>query len=396
MTDKWLRREGSVWVEKNIISPEQLEEIIKLYPESPRRISQLLPILASVLIGLSLLTFVASNWNGIPDIARLILLIATTVGFYATGFVRGQISWVGQGLIGLGVVSFGASVILIGQMFHLIAYDATVFVLWSLAALGTLYLFRRTFFYLLSSALLLGGQIYSIASFDHVSWLLFILTILGLGIYSYHTKHEYAGWILSFSIGIQSIFLLITSDMAWSWITLIFFFLYVVGLALGKRPMAQGFLAWPAIFSFIFTVFMVFLHEHIYQESAFLANPFLYLPLFSILVFLAIWLSRGLKAKWLPMLLFLPLFFFTYADLAYLVILFVYSSGLIFLGDQEGNSSVSKLGVFLFMLSSFIGYVQLAWDFLDKSIFFLIGGLLLFGIHWFLRRRSQWMTKGEK
>lgn len=396
MADKWLRREGSVWVEKKIISPEQLEEIIKLYPESPRRISQLLPILASVLIGLSLLTFVASNWDAIPNLARLIILVAFTIGFYSFGFVRVQKSWVGQGLIGLGVVSFGASMILIGQMFHLVAYDATVFVLWSLAALGTLFLFRRTFFYLVSSALLLGGQIYSITSFDHASWLLFILTILGLGTYSYHTKHEYAGWILAVSVGIQSIFLLASADFAWSWITIISFLMYVVGLGLGKRPVAQGFIVWPAVFSFLFAVFMVFFHEYIYQDSAFLANPVIYLPVFGILTFLTLWLSRGDKAKWLPMLLFMPMFFFTYGDLAYLVILFVYSSGLIFLGDQQSDSSVSKLGIFLFMLSSFLGYVQLAWDFLDKSIFFLIGGLLLFGIHWFLHRRSQWMTKGDK
>lgn len=166
MSNKWLQREGRTWVEKQIITREQYEEILNLYPETPQRMSQMLPILASVLIGLSLLTFVASNWEVIPQIARLAVLVVTTVGFYFSGYVsyRREHTWVGQGLLGLGVVSFGASMILIGQMFHLVAYDAGVFVLWSLAGLGVLYLYRRTFFLLLLSALLLGGQIYAISS----------------------------------------------------------------------------------------------------------------------------------------------------------------------------------------------------------------------------------------
>lgn len=396
MSNKWLQREGRTWVEKQIITREQYEEILNLYPETPQRMSQMLPILASVLIGLSLLTFVASNWEVIPQIARLAVLVVTTVGFYFSGYVsyRREHTWVGQGLLGLGVVSFGASMILIGQMFHLVAYDAGVFVLWSLAGLGVLYLYRRTFFLLLLSALLLGGQIYAISSFDQASWFLFGLTVFGLGAMAYQSKHVFVGWILAFLIGIQSILLLVSFDVAWSWVGLVPVALYIIGLSLQERPIAQGFLVWPPLYGFIFAILMVFVHEHAYGEAEFLANPVSYLISFVIMTLLAIWKSGGEKGKWIPLLLFAPFFYFTHGDVMYLIVMFVYSALLIFVGDHEMDQVKSRVGVFLFMLSSFVGYIQLAWDFLDKSLFFLMGGLLLFAIHWILRKRNRWISKG--
>ncbi|MEW9668594.1 DUF2157 domain-containing protein [Ammoniphilus sp. 3BR4] len=396
MSHKWLRREGPLWVEKQIITHEQYEEIQKLYPDPPRRISQILPILASVLVGLSLLTFVASNWEEMSHLARLIILSLTMVGFYSSGFAlyRQGHHWVGQGLLSLGVVTFGAGMILVGQMFHLVAYDARLFVFWSLAGLGTLYLYRHHLFFLLSSVLLAAGQIYALSSFGEASWMLFVLTLIGLGSFTYRAKHPFVGWVLAFLIGLQTILIFVGLDVAWSWITLVPLGMYLVGLALEHRPMSQGFLIGAPAISFTFAALMVFIHQEVYKNSDFLANPLAYLVSFIILSLLTIWKSGGKKSKWLPFFLFAPLFLLSHGDIAYLIAMFMYAASLIFLGDQENEPWKSKMGVFLFMFSSFVGYIQLAWDFLDKSLFFLIGGLMLFAIHWALRKRSRWTAKG--
>jgi LPXTG-motif cell wall-anchored protein len=35
-----------------------------------------------------------------------------------------------------------------------------------------------------------------------------------------------------------------------------------------------------------------------------------------------------------------------------------------------------------------VAYFKLTWAFLDKSLFFLIGGVLLLSLSWYLRRRN--------
>ncbi|MBP1931424.1 DUF2157 domain-containing protein [Ammoniphilus resinae] len=395
MSQKWLRREGLEWVDKEIITHEQYEKILQLYPEQHRMIS-FLPIFASILVGLSLLTFVASNWDGMSQITRFVILLITMLGFYSAGFTlyRKGHPWVGQGLLGLGVVTFGASMILIGQMFHLIAYDARVFAIWALAGLGMLYLYRRNFFYFITAVILFTGQVYAMVSFGEASWLILVLTLFGLGIYAWSTLHSLVGWLLSFLLGIQIVFLIFSNDIAWSWLSIIPIGFYAVGLLLEKRSVAGGFLFWSHTFGVIFASVMVFAQSDVRDHTDFLANPIAYMILFLGLLILAVYKSGWEKGKLVPVVLFLPMFYLPFGDLLYLLILFVFSLLLIYYGDQEEHRWKSKMGVILFMYSCFLGYIQLAWDFLDKSLFFLLGGIMLFVIHWLLRRRDRWMTKG--
>ena len=395
MSQKWLRREGQEWVDKKIITHEQYEKILQLYPEQ-YRMTSFLPIFASILVGLSLLTFVASNWDGMSQFTRFVILLITMLGFYSAGFTlyRKGHPWVGQGLLGLGIVTFGASMILIGQMFHLIAYDARVFAIWALAGLGMLYLYRRYLFFFITAAILFAGQVYAMISFGEASVLIMAITLLGLGIFAWSTPHTLIGWILSMLLGIQTVFLILSNDIAWSWLSMVPIGFYTVGLLLEKRPMAKGFLVWAHTFGVIFASVMVFAQSEVRNHSDFMANPFAYMILFLLLLILTVYKSGGEKGKLAPLVLFLPMFYLSFGDLLYLVILFVFSLLLIYYGDQEEHRWKSKMGVILFMYSCFLGYIQLAWDFLDKSLFFLLGGLMLFVIHWLLRRRDRWMTKG--
>ncbi|RKD25059.1 hypothetical protein BEP19_04350 [Ammoniphilus oxalaticus] len=395
MNRKWLEQEGPNWVNQQIITSEQFEEIINLYPPHQRRM-QLLPVLASILIGLSLLTFVASNWAGLSHLVRLMILIVTMTGFYSFGFSfynKGH-QWVGQGLLGLGVITFGGSMILIGQMYHLIAYDARLFVLWSLAAVGLLYLLRRSFFFYLASALIFAGQVYAMTSFGQMSYLLFAITIVGLGYYAFKGKKVSFGFILVNLLGLQMLFLLIEQQLPWAWVSLIPFILYAFGLWLGERPVAHGFHVGPIVFGFGFAVFMVFLHDFSYEYEEFFPNPITFAIVYFLLLLLAGWKIKRDVWKWTPILLFLPLFYLSFGGFIYLISMFVYASFLIYIGDEERHAWKANLGVIMFLISSVVGYFQLAWAFLDKSIFFLFGGALLFMIHWILRRRNRWLVRG--
>jgi len=42
----------------------------------------------------------------------------------------------------------------------------------------------------------------------------------------------------------------------------------------------------------------------------------------------------------------------------------------------------------LFVAATMVAYFKLTWGFIDQSLFFLLGGGLLLGLSWYLRRRN--------
>src|ERR1700730_4602997 len=124
MSRSIIQKEGRRWTESGIITPAQFEQILSLYPDKKHAIG-LIPILGSILVGLGILSFMAANWQDIPQLLRLLMIIALLTGFYWGGerMLSRDHEKLGIALISLGLVSFGAGIILIAQMFHLQAYD---------------------------------------------------------------------------------------------------------------------------------------------------------------------------------------------------------------------------------------------------------------------------------
>lgn len=96
-----------------------------------------LAILGAVLIGFAAMSFVAANWQEMSRLARLALLFAGMAGSYGAAgalAVRNMPHFANAAtLIGVGV--FGASIMLIAQMFHIEGNPPDAVLLW---AAGTL------------------------------------------------------------------------------------------------------------------------------------------------------------------------------------------------------------------------------------------------------------------
>ena len=60
-----------------------------------------------------------------------------------------------------------------------------------------------------------------------------------------------------------------------------------------------------------------------------------------------------------------------------------------------GQSEQLTLGTILFLVATMVAYFKLTWEFLDKSLFFLLGGVLLLGLSWYLRRRNAQLVLAE-
>ena len=118
MSRKFLETESPAWVADGLISAAQQQKLLARYPPEAQALG-LLPILGSLLVGLSGLSVVAANWQGLPAALRLALLLGSLLGSYGAGayFLRRGNPDLGHGLIGLGLILFGASIILTSQLY---------------------------------------------------------------------------------------------------------------------------------------------------------------------------------------------------------------------------------------------------------------------------------------
>lgn len=100
-----------------------------------------LAIMAAILLGASILIFVAANWETIPRLARMLSLFAVIFASYVGGaLLKRRGSGFGEALYLLGAAAFGGSIALIGQMYHLSGDESQAVIVWCfgtmLAAVG--------------------------------------------------------------------------------------------------------------------------------------------------------------------------------------------------------------------------------------------------------------------
>jgi uncharacterized membrane protein len=132
-----LAGELEVWVEEGLITERQAAAIRQLYADrrgsdGRDRVISMLAVIGAVVGGLGVILFFAANWDAIPRPARVALLLATMVGAYAGGnAARPRRPAVGEGLLLLGALTFGASLFLVGQMYHVQAHDPLAFLVWT-------------------------------------------------------------------------------------------------------------------------------------------------------------------------------------------------------------------------------------------------------------------------
>ncbi|MFT9846477.1 DUF2157 domain-containing protein [Aneurinibacillus sp. REN35] len=395
---KWIEEEGKRWVEKGIITEEQKEQIAALYPYK-KSAGERLPIFAAILVGAGILTFVASNWSAIPQLLRLCIILAALGGFYVAGYrteQRGSRS-LGVSLLSLGVITFGAGIFLTGQMFHLVAYDARAFIIWSLPAVILALLYRGHLLYFLTLFILHAGQLYSTVSFGQFSWLLLIILVVGAGAYALRSRERTIVAVWTPSVLLHVLLYLISAEHALGWFLLVAAVLYAGLDFLPDRHVRIAGQLGTLTSSFFLAVFFIFFLGEMDNE------PVPSVPLFFVLFIGSAALSllgkrrHGETVSMYEWVIFLPFFYWPgIGDVLYLLALFVLSGYLLWSGYREEWSGKVTMGTLLFLLSTFIGYIQVAWSFLPKSLFFLVGGLLLFALNAFLQRQRRRLLADEE
>jgi LPXTG-motif cell wall-anchored protein len=399
-----IQKEGRRWTESGIITPAQFEQILGLYTDKKHAIG-LVPILGSILVGLGILSFMAANWQDIPQWLRLFMIMAAMAGFYWGGerMLSRDHEKLGIALISLGLVSFGAGIILIAQMFHMQAYDAVSWIVWGTAGMLLTYLYRSRYLYLISLLLFSVAQMYSIFQFQEFSYTTLAMVLVGLGYFTWQRKDALLAWLLCISLIAQAIMLVSINDWKFLWVFIPIMLLYTFGDWIKNRDFAAPFQSAAWIAAYVFDLFIVFFagKSSVFGRWETLLAQVLPFILISAVIFAV---SMFLKAKagrastgfeWIvmPLLLYVT----EYVDVLYLFILFFFSLYILWRGYVEEWRYKINLGTVLFLLITMTAYGKLAWNFMDKSFFFIIGGILLLTLSWFLgRRRKQFLNDSKE
>lgn len=410
-----IAREAAEWVEDELISERQAEQICQRYDIDYQQTKNrsftygILVGLASLFVGLALITLIGGNWEQIPRAVRmggLILLTLATQGFALRHYFKGQQS-AAVGIFLLGNLFFGAAIILIAQIYHLGEHMPDGVFWWALGCLPIGVILKNPWL-TLQSALLALLWFFMEAEMGFYP-ALFPLFIAGSLVVLYRGKQS----ILLFLTTVASIGCWIEYSLAELWrsgrhfdfhaehvavSTALFITAYVFSHWLAQRPspVAKDYGAvlavWSLRFGLIFMLVMSF--EDPWRELI-RANWDQQLSMLALVIsFSAISLALSCRVQKFFTVLSLLLFYLltlvavivsadpryaTYFQIVYNLVLIGVGIWLIIRGIHSGISHYFFLGVSAILLTAFLRYVDLIGDYIGGALLFMVFAVLLLG-----------------
>lgn len=373
------------WLEKGLINQETASALIeesKIEAEQIRKIrTQIaLYIIGAIFLGLGIISFIAANnwiWEYLlsSDLLKIILLSGATIGAFYGGYnlayENKNLPRLGKSLIFLSTILLGGTYFLIGQIYNLNAHNSFLMFLWTASILPLAYVFKERSINVLSIITFIFGVIfyYMELSFDKgYTWTIFIPIILGTFLYSCgnipYIQKKYNDFSLSYkTVGLMSIF-----------ITLL---ILTISVRSSYELMSINYFM-PIILLFTLNLVTIYLEK----------NKTLLFKLEQGLMFVLLTL--------LYLILTLPeISIVSTKIIAHLLIMFITASGFNF-GYKFENEKLINLSTTFLIIYLTTTYCRFGWSFLDKTLFFILGGISLLGLGIFLEKKKKEIVNGGK
>jgi len=382
-----LEGEARGWVEEGVITPEQRDAILKRYQgveaaeeeTGPGRLISVISLLGSILVGVGVLLFIASNWSSIPNAGKLAVIFSSMLTSYGAGYYlrheRSNFPRFGASLILLGSLIFGAGIFLIAQMYHIAVHYPNGPLLWGL--------------FVLPLAYVLGlNTLLSLAVIDLLIWLgmestFNLMNYFYSGYSSFIALFLQAGLVL-WALGLLHRGIKSLSHLAAPYLSVGLFLTLLSGYVLTFEFSqwhfgAQGFLPYYAGFAVIVIISLSLYiikgdkGKHWIAEATFVA------ALFIIVLISSVSSMKGID----PMTGRITYDYSTYKQgihmprLAFNLLYAIQVIGVIMLGYLKRNRAYVNLGLLFFVLEVLGRYFDMFYSMLPRSLFFIGGGLLL-------------------
>ena len=328
-------------------------------------------IIGAILLGVGAILFIASNWRELSNLTKVIILVgSTSIAYFAGYFLKYQkqsLPTVGASLLFLGALLFGATVILISQIYNLNANNHVLVLIWLLGILPLVYALRST-------------PIAALAS------LLFYLWIA-----LFFTKNHNSWWFFGL-LGRFTLILFIAGSI------MLFAFggLHYLSKQLSQIARAYRIAGLKVLMLSLFLLtFDWFSKVHKYdwdwynETKSIITIGIIIFSIIAILITVINWFfnnSPSLSKYEGPIslgLIGLSLIFFFYPSETsiYVLIFNLLFAGLtilfLYLGYSREDMKLVNLGMFWLAAFLVARYFDWFWSLLERSVFFLVGGLIL-------------------
>ncbi|MCX7571226.1 DUF2157 domain-containing protein [Tumebacillus sp. DT12] len=413
--NSWLRQESQSWVTDGLISAEQRDQIVERYPaETESGTGSLVPKLlmgfAAGLVGIGLLLFVASNWAQMSNVVKVVLLNVVMLAAYAgswQAYRRGRESS-GAAFALLGSLTFGAAIFLIGQMYHLVAFNANALLTWAAVTLFVAYLTRSRLVFVAALSELLAYDLVNTWEYHNSGWIFLVVMLLAVPfLRGLQGRRQWVltAYMVILTVGV--IDLLARYEAAIIGVPAYALLLYFIGLLVRRRSEAEG--IWLQLVGVRVSTLFV-LADLVSQGELTDTISTRVVPgdLVATGVFAGLYvLTWGLQLKWkrphgelLDGLYFVPVVLTAWyggGGLPLLEGLLLAVAALFWIlqgGAMNGERYRLNNGSVLFGLAVFGLYVAVASELLQGAAGFLVGGIVLFAVAFLLERNRRRAMKG--
>jgi len=407
---KWLKKEVEDWKNKEIINDYQAQAILSLYglAESPAelttkedkqsRLITVVSVLGSLLIGIGVILFVASNWDKIPEALRFMLLFGTTFATYFAGwklkFETPSYPKIGHALLFLASILVGVTIFLTAQIFNVNADAYWIVLLWFFAI--------SPFGYALNSKPILGLNIFTFSLW----MILYVSSTRGLFLSSFETFMLY----LLFGISLYGLGQLHTTFDKYVQFRLIYqgvglFFIlasyFYFSLETPYREFFGEITATDWTVQLLFVLFGITSLISVIG-SASMSDKFktvkheFFVLLLAFSGWICIWLLTFFNEA---LTISTTRYGYTYTTLSpnvvtilfvtFNLMLFILSIGSILIGYYKFVVPFINIGMSFFVLGVLHLYFTTLYELLPRSLAFIAGGLILLGGGWYLEKKRR-------
>ncbi|NOZ20792.1 MAG: DUF2157 domain-containing protein, partial [Planctomycetes bacterium] len=452
-TRLWLRTELESWTASGVIgrnAAAKLEERYKLCDLDEARSKRMklvlivVSLIGATMLGMGVILFFAANWDQLAPPHKVALILAAIVTAYSLGyecrFGRWKLPILGEALILLGALFYGAGIWLIAQIYNINAHYPNGALLWGLGILPVAIILRSLVVTALASllfALYYGLECFTVASPNYLylclalgmlgaayafrSRLLAFVNYFGVAVWFIVSYSVLASWPLAVGprlcllvfAGIAAYFLARmhnTSDATRSlspmYVAISFFTVTIPMYLMTFGDVVRGikaeaitgkaaivFWAGIAAFSLLWTAAVALLARRERADRG-VRVPLLtfaetVIAIFVAAVALVFFAFRPSAAgDWLSDESVIALIF----NLLLAVVLI----GMVAVGSLRQMGELVRFGLFGVVVVLASRYFDMFWELMSRSQFFIIGGVLLLIVSWLMERARRKLTVEPK
>jgi len=431
----WIKKllvEIKQWRSEGVIDPVQENKILARYSNrlEYNRLINTIVAMGSILVGLGILLFIASNWDKLSRPVKIAIIFSVISAFNLVGyyfrFIKKEYPALGEGFLLIGAFSFGAGIWLIAQMYQIHYNFSAGILFWILGILPVVYFFRSWMILALASVLScfwLGS--YNSYYFYRPAFGFFpLIAVIGALCYLRRQRFSLFVVIVGLAMWLGHFWILEHLKDKLFDTSVIVPHVLLVTIYASFGFVLYGLGVWHlrndrfSVFSFLYkflgvgfisfsTYSLSFAHH--YDKKEYLTTVpakilLLLVFLFSLIIYifyklyhtstskastrevrLIMWLfslqviSMALAFSWLPAI-----------SISYNIILLAQALIFMYLGFIKRNEGIFRFAIVIFFLDVLSRYFDIFWKMMPRSLLFILGGIILiFGAIFANTKRKQ-------